>query len=920
MSKVSTRESEKELLLSHFTLENLQEAILWINSSGMIVQVNAMVCAMSGYTRNELIGMSILRLNHTPEIAHFDDYWKKLKKEKRLVFESNHWHKSGYEYEVEISGNYIEYKGEEFSCSIVRDLRKKKMEEKLLRLVSEATSGLTGQDFMIELSKNVTRILGFRYSFIVECTNETKTRFRTIAFVDGDNVLDNVEYDVEGSACSEMLKGESYFLPSGAHERFFAAKGIEAYIGSPIISPTSGELLGHIAATDPHPVPAEKNQAATLKIFASRIAAELERMKAQKELEKKNQELNQRLNEIELYNSTIKNLRTQIFWLNREGNFIRVNEAVSKETGYSLDELTTMSVFDLNPSLTREEWFNAWEQTRNLKQQIFETQHQDKNGNLYAVEVTNNYIEHDGLEYFCSSVRDVRKRKLEEELLRTISERTAGVTGEDYFHELTKFITSTLDVRYSMVVACSNGENTKLRMLSYVDRQNVLESIEYDKRGTPCEIVMEGKDFFCEKGLQKSFPKEKEIQSWLAVPIFSPSTGKVIGNIAAFDKVPMSKQQNQTAILKIFAARAGAEIERIEAQKKLEKANEELALRLKEIEALKNRLQAENKYLQDEIKLNNNFEDIVSKSKVFHKVLQQIEQVSPTDATVLILGESGTGKELVARAIHDISNRSKRPLVKVNCATLPANLIESELFGHEKGAFTGALERKIGRFELADGGTIFLDEIGELPVELQAKLLRILQEGEFERLGNPKTMKVNVRVIAATNRNLQMAIEKKEFREDLYYRLNVFPILCPPLRDRKEDIPLLVTHFLQKFEGKMGKKVNGVASKVMDALMHYEWPGNIRELENLVERAMILNPGNALEFGDWVPKMENVTPRDNGRQRLEKLEEVEKHHIIETLKKANWKVSGEKGAAKILGLNPTTLEARMKKLGIKREA
>jgi len=470
-----------------------------------------------------------------------------------------------------------------------------------------------------------------------------------------------------------------------------------------------------------------------------------------------------------------------------------------------------------------------------------------------------------------------------------------------------------------MVVECSNGDNTKLRMLSYVDRQEVLENIEYDTRGTPCEIVMQGKDFFCARDLEKSFPREKAIQSWVAVPIFSPSTGKVIGNIAAFHDMPMAKEQNQTAILKIFAARAGAEIERIEAQKKLEQANDELAKRLKEIEALKNQLQAENKYLQEEIKLNNNFEEIVSKSKVFHKILQQVEQVAPTDATVLILGESGTGKELVARAIHNISNRSKRPLVKVNCATLPANLIESELFGHEKGAFTGALERKIGRFELADGGTIFLDEIGELPVELQSNLLRVLQEGEFERLGNPKTMKVNVRVIAATNRHLETAIEKKEFREDLYYRLNVFPIHCPPLRERKEDIPILVKHFLKKHEGKMVKKILNVETKVIDALMTYEWPGNIRELENLIERAMILSSGNTLEAGDWLPKS-NIVKGDNGQKTLLKLEEVEKEHIIDTLKKVNWKVSGEKGAARILGLNPTTLEARMKKLGIKREA
>jgi len=332
------------------------------------------------------------------------------------------------------------------------------------------------------------------------------------------------------------------------------------------------------------------------------------------------------------------------------------------------------------------------------------------------------------------------------------------------------------------------------------------------------------------------------------------------------------------------------------------------------------RLQAENRYLQEEIKYTHNFEEIISKSKSFHRVLQQVEQVASTDSTVLILGESGTGKELMARAIHNISNRSKKALVKVNCATLPANLIESELFGHERGAFTGAMERKIGRFELADGGSIFLDEIGELPVDLQSKLLRVLQEGEFERLGNPRTMKVNVRVIAATNRNLEQAIEKKEFREDLFYRLNVFPIICPPLRERKEDIPLLVKHFCQKHEVKIGKKVSSISPKVIDALVAYDWPGNIRELENLIERALILTPGNILEYGDWIPLEKIQTKGNNGKPSAQKIQDVEKEHIIEVLKKVNWKVSGEKGAAKILGLNPTTLEARMKKLGIKRDS
>ena len=746
--------------------------------------------------------------------------------------------------------------------------------------------------------------------------------------------------------------------------------------------------------------------------------------------------------ELLLSHFTFENLHEAIFWVTSSGKIFQVNNIASKMSDYSKEELLTMTVFDLNPSLSRKEWEERWKETKRLGQQILETEHRDKSGHYYKVEVTNNFIEHNEVEYFCSAVRDIRKRKMEEELLRTISEQTASVTGKDYFRELAKFVTSVLNVRYSMVVECSKDENTRLRMLSYIERQEVMENIEYDTKGTPCEIVMEGKDFFCPNDLEKSFPREKGIQSWVAVPIYSPSTGKVIGNIAAFDSAPMTEHHNQTAILKIFAARAGAEIERMRAERDLEKAykelNDDLRLQLKEseqrfrdlfeeapiayvhegldskfikvnraamkmlgikpeevptmygktlvvdspqnqrrlkeafesirqgsdtggvilelrrkdngkplwiqwwskpdtsgqftrtmmiditeqvlMEQEKARLQAENKYLQEEIKYSHNFEEIVSRSKNFHKVLQQIEQVAPTDATVLILGESGTGKELMARAIHNISNRSKKALVKVNCATLPANLIESELFGHEKGAFTGAMERKIGRFELADGGSIFLDEIGELPVDLQSKLLRVLQEGEFERLGNPRTMKVNVRVIAATNRNLEQAIEKKEFREDLFYRLNVFPIICPPLRDRKEDIPLLVKHFCQKHEAKIGKKVANISPKVMDSLMNYDWPGNIRELENLIERALILSPGDTLEYGDWVPVEKTQLKASNGKPAPKKMEDVEKEHIIETLKKVNWKVSGEKGAAKLLGLNPTTLEARMKKLGIKREA
>ncbi|KAA3657080.1 MAG: AAA family ATPase [Calditrichaeota bacterium] len=345
-------------------------------------------------------------------------------------------------------------------------------------------------------------------------------------------------------------------------------------------------------------------------------------------------------------------------------------------------------------------------------------------------------------------------------------------------------------------------------------------------------------------------------------------------------------------------------------------AAQKLQNALEEVKRLKNRLQDENTYLQSEIRIVHNFENIITRSESLKKILRSVEQVASTDATVLILGETGTGKELLARAVHNISSRGKRPLVKVNCSALPANLIESELFGHEKGAFTGAIARKVGRFELANGGTIFLDEIGDVPLELQVKLLRVLQEGEFERLGSSETHKVDVRIIAATNRDLHMEIAQGRFREDLFYRLNVFPIVIPPLRERKEDISLLINYFVKKFSRKIGKPIKNIPQSLVDKLCAYDWPGNVRELENIVERAVIVSPGAKLVCGDWLPKDNGI----NGNSKLSTLEENERSHIIKALEKTGWRISGEKGAAKLLQINPKTLESRMKKLGIERNA
>ncbi len=350
-----------------------------------------------------------------------------------------------------------------------------------------------------------------------------------------------------------------------------------------------------------------------------------------------------------------------------------------------------------------------------------------------------------------------------------------------------------------------------------------------------------------------------------------------------------------------------------ELERRVEERTVELRTALSEIKTMKDQLEAENIYFRQEIKMKHQFDHILGQSDGLKYVLYRAEQVAPTNTTVLILGETGTGKELIAAAIHNLSPRKDRPLITVNCAALPANLIESELFGREKGAFTGADTRQVGRFEVANGSTLCLDEIGELPLEAQAKLLRAIQHNEFERLGSSHTIKVDVRIVATTNRNLEEEVRKGRFRQDLYYRLNVFPITVPPLRQRKEDIPLLVQAFIERYARKLGKQITSIQKETMKALQDYPWPGNVRELESVLERAVILCPGPVLQLAD---KLEiSSLPLSSA---VRTLEEMERNQILKILSETRWRIEGKDGAAAILGLHPSTLRARMHKLGILR--
>jgi formate hydrogenlyase transcriptional activator len=392
--------------------------------------------------------------------------------------------------------------------------------------------------------------------------------------------------------------------------------------------------------------------------------------------------------------------------------------------------------------------------------------------------------------------------------------------------------------------------------------------------------------------------RENGVQSFCVVPL--TTAHRRLGAMGFGSLQPRIYQEPELAFMRQVAKQVAVAVDN--------------ALAYDNIAQLRDKLTKEKLYLEEEIQTDYNFEEIVGDSQALKRVLKAVQTVAVTDSTVLILGETGSGKELVARALHNLGDRRERTFVKLNCAAIPTGLLESELFGHEKGAFTGAIATKIGRFELADSGTLFLDEVGEIPPELQVKLLRVLQEQEFERLGSTRTIRVSVRIVAATNRDLRHMVEEQKFRSDLYYRLNVFPITVPPLRERAEDIPMLVRHFAQKFAQRMKKRIETIPSESMRALQNYAWPGNVRELENFVERAVILSSNSEL----FVPIAELKRPSSTPNGSVVTLEDAEREHILKALRDAQWTIGGPAGAAAKLGMKRTTLQSKMQKLGITR--
>jgi predicted ATPase/transcriptional regulator with GAF, ATPase, and Fis domain len=512
--------------------------------------------------------------------------------------------------------------------------------------------------------------------------------------------------------------------------------------------------------------------------------------------------------------------------------------------------------------------------------------------------------------------QEAAQRQRAEEMLRAVTEGTASATGREFFEPLVRHLAAALEVRYAFVAECRDKSRARAKSLAFWKGEGFGENFEYDLAETPCMNVVDGSVCHYSERVQERFPNDRDLVdlgavSYLGAPMLDTS-GRVIGHLAVLHDRPMPEDRWRTAVLKIFAARAGAELERLRAEEDLRRA-------MTEVETLKNRLQAENVYLQEEIGTQHNFNEIIGNSPVLLDALRRVERVAPTDSTVLILGETGCGKELFARALHNRSKRNDRPLVKVNCGAIAPGLVESELFGHVKGAFTGAIDKRIGRFELANGGTIFLDEIGELPLDAQVKLLRVLQEQEFEPVGSSRTVRVSVRVIAATNRNLEHAVSEGKFRADLLYRLNVFPIEIPPLRERTSDISLLVSFFLSRIARTLGKPLQGVTTRSMEQIQAYSWPGNVRELQNILERAAILAEGPIVSIEEALAGRGSTTVLEVRAQEKAgaNLDDVQRDHILSVLASTGGIVEGSRGAAVILGVHPNTLRSRMKKLGIR---
>jgi len=758
--------------------------------------------------------------------------------------------------------------------------------EATLRMIVEGIEAETGDRFFPSLVRHLADALGVQYAFVSEIS-EDRTRFWTLAVWGRGTFLSNFEIPLRGTPCEAVLNGHTSHHPRRLQLLFPSDAGLvdwggESYCGVPLVD-SSGKVIGHLAIVDDKPMPDGPRNLSIMRIFAARSWAEIERTRVQSGLREREQ----------AYRDLYEEAPVAYVSVGTDGRIRKANRRAAELFECGAGGLTGRLVFDLYADTIHgkqkaHEVFQRFLAGQETRAEELECLAADGRQFWISLSVKPIRGAHGQIEESRSILVDITDRKLMEAALRHSEGRLSCIVGS----AMDAIVTMAEDERIVLfnagaerVFRCAAAEAIGQpfgRFLTERSRAALSSYIQAFGQPGPTHLHMSPATLSAFRADGKEYPVESTISQ------------TVVGDRNLF-----------TLILREIDVRTRAET------------------------------QLANASLQEDSRAGHGFMEIVGGSPAILALLRKVEQVAPTDATVLICGETGTGKELVARAIHERSTRKGRHFAKVNCGAICEGLVESELFGHVKGAFTGAFERRIGRFELADGGTILLDEVGDLHLEAQVKLLRILQEHEFEPVGSSRSVRANARVIAVTNRDLGEAVKAGQFRADLFYRLNVIPLDVPPLRDRGPDIPKLVMFFLERFSKKFNKRFDSVSQATMDLLVDYGWPGNVRELQNIIERAVVLSQGPVLalnadllpaEISDvradpWGDNGDALAIAGGSRTRSStSLEEIERLHILMVLQKTGGLIEGPKGAAGILGLNPSTLRGRMKKLGIRRKS
>jgi len=856
-----------------------------------------------------------------------------------------------------------------------RDITAYKRADRALRALAEGTASATGDEFFRSLARCAAQALGARYAFAAETLSELESQ--SLAYWEGSDFGAGFTYRFPGTPCQRVAAGHVCMTTSGLAAKFpedvwLQQIGAESYVGVPMRN-ASGRTIGHVAVLHTGPMEPTEEDIATLKIFAARGCAELERKQAGDRLRQAHAELRRTHIETEaLLNIT----RAIGHHLQRDVLFGALAECLQTAVptdcfGIALPMAEArIQAHILNKKNIRSEGAppTLHESRGSAAEWVMKNREWYVAGTRREVSErfpnTSAMMQREQMESVCVLPLVAGDRVRGALFFLAAGKGSYAALQHAFMNQVASAVAVALDDCLVQEEMRRLGEELAARKIARLEQQKEEVTHELEETSKALDASEERfRDLFDEAPIAYV---HEELDSHF-----------IRANRTAMRILGIKPEEVPHTYGKTFAP------DTPDAQRRMREAFESigrgtdtsgmvLEMRRKDdgqpfwiqwwsrpdpsgkytrtmflditdrvlMEQDKARLEAQNTYLQEEIRSQHNFVEIVGNSPSLLQVLQQVDRVASTDATVLICGETGTGKELIARAIHDRSPRRERPLVKVNCGAISAGLVESELFGHVKGAFTGAIANREGRFELADGGTIFLDEVGELPPETQVKLLRVLQEQEFEPIGSMKTVKVDVRVITATNRDLEAMVREGKFRSDLFYRLNVVPVTMPPLRKRANDIPLLTMFFLEKFARKLGKPLSHVAEETMAELCRYAWPGNIRELQNVIERAAVLSTGplltvekgalpgatSAMAQGlGWTPERAMIDAaeplsRPVGVTSGKALEEVERQHIVAVLQQANWRIEGANGAAKILNLQPSTLRSRMQKLGIVRPA